>query len=81
MNWLNDKRALLRTFCDENKKLLLINLRVRHTQKTILQVLLLMLSIIDGSNIDTVHVIDFPFSDHSIVIAECRFDSLDKGFD
>ena len=40
-----------------------------------------MLSIIDGSSIDTVHVIDFPFSDHSIVIAECRFDSLDKGFD
>ena len=40
-----------------------------------------MLSIIDGSSIDTVHVIDFPFSDHSIVIAECKFDSLDKGFD
>ena len=79
MNWLDDKGTILRSFCDENNLKNFVTKPTRVAQrKNYSSSTLIYVIFHNGSNIDNVHVLDFPYSDHSIVMAECKFGSLDN---
>ena len=81
MDWLSEKGLVLKRFCESNRlknavtKPTRIDLRQGDKRKfkseTLIDVILH-----NKETIKTTSVIDFPHSDHSLVIAYCNFDRI-----
>ena len=79
MNWLDNKGAPLRLFCEENELKNFVYEPTRivtnkgYSSRTLIDVVLH-----NGLCIDKTMVIDFPFSDQRMVLTECKFQSAEE---
>jgi hypothetical protein len=79
MNWFDQNSKLLRQFCEENKLSNFITETTRNvTTKCSTSSTLIDVMLHNNNCIDKTFVIDFPFSDHCLVLSICKFNAVNS---